>query len=229
MRVEVDMKPVPSLKVKKWADFHGNYAASSVSGICPKCHQKVLFALSQHNSDAVRDTIASTAICPDCDKKVHFWTVKPRNARRNDNGTVYMHPTAPDYHESKDFGVELSDALKKSYHSTVDSYNSQNFIATAVGCRRTLEGLFKFLLGAAGQSLSLAAAIEEATKTTDFAKPLTSLAHSIRHGGNLAAHFDDNKEPTKEMARAMVELLEQILITRTRIRRRRSSWRNRSG
>lgn len=58
----------------------------------------------------------------------------------------------------------------------------------------------------------MAEVIDKAAKTVDLAKPLRDLSHAIRHGGNLSAHFDQEKEPNHEMARMMVELLE-FLIT----------------
>lgn len=44
-----------------------------------------------------------------------------------------------------------------------------------------------------------------------MAEPLGKLAHAIRDGGNLGAHFDMEKEPTEEMAKHMVELLNYLI------------------
>ena len=45
----------------------------------------------------------------------------------------------------------------------------------------------------------------------DLAAPLKSLSHAIRDGGNLGAHFDEEREPTEELARQMVELLDYLI------------------
>ena len=83
--------------------------------------------------------------------------------------------------------------------------------ATAVCCRRTLEGLFKYLLNTPNSQKPLAKLIEDAPAQLDLAKPLTNLSHAIRTGGNLGAHFSLDKEPSKEMAKSMVELLDYII------------------
>ena len=99
----------------------------------------------------------------------------------------------------------------RSYISTVDSYNSQNYPATAVGARRTLEGIFKFLVPVEDRSKNLFQLIELVTNQTTLAKPLTTLSHAIRDGGNLGAHFDPDAEPDEQMAKQMVELLSYLI------------------
>ena len=53
--------------------------------------------------------------------------------------------------------------------------------------------------------------INETAESSEIKEPLTKLAHAIRHGGNLGAHFDPSNEPDKEMAEAMVYLLEYLI------------------
>jgi hypothetical protein len=57
----------------------------------------------------------------------------------------------------------------------------------------------------------LARAIQKVQETKDLARPLTTLSHAIRQGGNLGAHFDEDREPTAELAQQMVELLEYLI------------------
>jgi hypothetical protein len=208
------MKQVPRSDVKSWLNQAGREGPRAISAVCPGCNAMVLFTLESHHYDEVRDTFASSAACPSCGAKSHFWTIAPTNRDTKNalyHGTVFMHPTAPDYHEALRFGEDVPEPLVRAYHSTVDAYNFRNFTATAVCCRRTLEGLFKYLLPEDKRGFNLARAIETARETLDLAKPLSSLFHAIRHGGNLGAHFDIDKEPTKRIAQFMVELLEYII------------------
>ncbi|WP_423814300.1 DUF4145 domain-containing protein [Pseudomonas viridiflava] len=101
--------------------------------------------------------------------------------------------------------------LQRSLKSTIDSLNAKNFPATAVGARRTLEGIFKYRVEASNRSKTLYQLIDLVKSSSDLAAPLETLSHAIRSGGNLGAHFDDENEPTEEMAGKMVELLDYLV------------------
>ena len=92
-----------------------------------------------------------------------------------------------------------------------DALNSSNFAATTVCARRTLEGIFKYLVPEKEQKKPLAQLIEHVKSNNDLAAPLQSLSHAIRDGGNLGAHFDMEKEPDAVIARQMVEFLEYLI------------------
>lgn len=77
--------------------------------------------------------------------------------------------------------------------------------------RRTLEGIFKYLVAQERRNAPLARLIEHVKEDKDLAAPLTSLSHAIRDGGNLGAHFDMEKEPNETLARQMVELLDYLI------------------
>jgi len=122
-----------------------------------------------------------------------------------------MHPSRVTVYVAEETTTDVPEKLMRSYLSTVDSYNSQNYPATAVGARRTLEGIFKFLVPVEDRSKNLFQLIELVTNQTTLAKPLTTLSHAIRDGGNLGAHFDPDSEPDEQMARQMVELLSYLI------------------
>jgi hypothetical protein len=105
----------------------------------------------------------------------------------------------------------VPEALYRSYTSTVEAYNSGNYVATAVCCRRTLEGLFQGLLPESGRGQSLARAIGAVADSVDLAEPIRNLANVLRQGGNLGAHFDAEKEPDEQMALQMLRLLENLI------------------
>lgn len=124
---------------------------------------------------------------------------------------VYMHPVAKNHYPSPEFAPNIPEALQRSLVSAIDAFNSRNYAATAVCARRTLEGIFKYLVSEEKRTAPLAKLIEHAKSDIDLAAPLTSLSHAIRDGGNLGAHFDMEKEPTDLIARQMVELLSYLI------------------
>lgn len=122
-----------------------------------------------------------------------------------------MFPQVSHFFQASSLSAEVPEALKRSFVSTVEAFNSRNFVATSVCCRRTLEGIIKYLLPEPEREGNLIKLIDKAASSLDLAAPLRSLSHAIRDGGNLGAHFDEEKEPTEEMARHMVELLDYLI------------------
>lgn len=201
--------------IKGWTDYSSFKIPNSISCHCPFCGSKVTFSLVNHNHDAHRSSCSSTAKCPHCDKSVHFFIMKPWNKSSTNKEHapegIYMYPAISTFRNPKDYKHYVSESLQKTYESALDSYNSKNYIATAVGCRRTLEGIFYFLLDEEDRKKNLHNSIEIAKKKIDWVAPLNSLAHMIRQGGNLGAHFDEEREPDENMAKSMIELLEYLM------------------
>jgi hypothetical protein len=111
----------------------------------------------------------------------------------------------------KDVDGAVSEPLYRAYVSAVDAFNSGNYVATSVCCRRTLEGLFQDLLPEDSRPKNLARAIQAVADSVDLAGPIRNLADVLRQGGNLGAHFDMEKEPDEVMAHRMLELLENLI------------------
>ena len=122
-----------------------------------------------------------------------------------------MYPGPGGWHKAIELTDNIPDRLQRAFTSTVESFNAKNYYATAVGCRRTLEGIFKYRLPAENQGNNLHNLIEQVRSSQDLAEPLNKLSHAIREGGNLGAHFDEELEPDHELARHMVELLEYFI------------------
>jgi len=74
-----------------------------------------------------------------------------------------------------------------------------------------LEGLFQGLLPEGKRVSNLAKAISEVAESVDLSAPIRNLANVLRHGGNLGAHFDMEKEPDQSMAFQMLTLLENLI------------------
>lgn len=201
-------------KVKKWNVYGGFYLPKSINHYCPYCDEKVVFIMETPNQDTKRDfSHIFSGECPACEKQVFFYIIRPKQHKPDGDcnpESIYMYPPVTHIRAPKDFSPFVNGPLQSSYESTLDSYNSKNFIATAVGCRRTLEGLFHYLLPEDKREKNLMRAIEKAKIEIDWSSPLNNLAHMIRQGGNIGAHFNEHKEPTEDVAKAMIDLLEYL-------------------
>lgn len=122
-----------------------------------------------------------------------------------------MFPAGKLRYATEQFPDEVPEALRRAFSSAASAFNSSNYVATAVCARRTLEGIFKYRLPESDRKGTLAQLIDRTMNSIDLAAPLASLSHAIRDGGNLGAHFDSDREPTEELARQMVELLNYLI------------------
>lgn len=208
------MQLVPASSVCGWRMVGKARAPTAVSTVCPHCGEKGIFTLINYSDDPTRLAIAATGQCPGCKRRVQFWAVRheqaPKDEKDNPAG-VYMYPPAKNYYASREFSPDIPEPLQRAFVSTIDAFNSRNYVATAMCARRTLEGIFKYLVAEEKRKSSLAKLIEDVTKELDMAAPLKSLSHAIRDGGNLVAHFDSEKEPSDLLARQMVELLDYLI------------------
>jgi hypothetical protein len=122
-----------------------------------------------------------------------------------------MYPAAKNHFALREFTPDIPEQLQRAFVSTVDVLNSRNYTATAVLAGRTLEGIFKLLAPDDMQRATLAKLIRHVSENRDLAAPLKSLAHAIRDGRNLGAHFHFKKEPGEDQARQMVQLLDYLI------------------
>ena len=209
------MKLIDDKKIKSWGTASNLRVATSLSAQCPFCAEKVIFALGIHSNDANRSSVASTGVCPGCNRAVHFWTIKSTidtdGNPRDREYDVFMYPASEFGYPHPKLPSDVPEPLQKALFSTIDSLNSQNFPATAVGARRTLEGIFKYRVEESKRHKSLYQLIDEVKNNVDLAAPLESLSHAIRAGGNLGAHFDAEYEPSEAQAKQMVELLDYLI------------------
>lgn len=208
------MQLVPASSVRGWGTVGNGKTPTSISTICPHCGEKALFALANQHDDTAQLTVASTARCPGCNRPVYFWAVRHEQKPKDDTNNpaaVYMYPVAKNHYPNPDFAPDIPEALQRAFVSTIDAFNSTNYAATAVCARRTLEGIFKYLVDEDKRNAPLAKLIENVKSSKDLAAPLTSLSHAIRDGGNLGSHFDMEKEPNEILARQMVELLDYLI------------------
>lgn len=202
------MRRITNPQVRKWTEVQRISTPHSFSTWCPHCNEKVTFTCVNHQHDKNRAAISSSANCPGCSNHVGVWSL---GSGGPESAEVYIHPNGGEPHAPKDVSSSISEPLYRSYTSTIDAYNSGNYVATAVCCRRTLEGLFQGLLPEGQRVSNLARAISSVAESVDLAEPIRNLANVLRHGGNLGAHFDMEKEPDEEMALQMLTLLENLI------------------
>lgn len=207
------MKSIAISSVKRWRTNQGVRLPSAISSSCPHCDAVVIFSLANASSSDPKGVFwISPSKCPSCDEDVTFASLEPaKKGFESDPAEICMHPSPISWRQQIAFTENVPEALQRAFSSTVDAYNSKNYVATAVCCRRTLEGIFKYRVEEEKRKLPLTKLIEEVRQSQDLAEPLNTLSHAIRAGGNLGAHFDEEAEPSHEMARHMVELLEYLI------------------
>lgn len=204
------MQLIPNQSVRSWASTTPRSPAA-LSSVCPHCGERVTFSIGRHYEDKPRSAVSGSSGCPNCQAVVHFWAVHNHRGAVGEPDAIYMHPPVRSFFQANSLSADVPEPLKRSFVSTVDAFNSRNFVATSVCCRRTLEGIIKYLLPEDKRKGNLIKLIDLAATTLDLAAPLRSLSHAIRDGGNLGAHFDEEKEPTEDLARQMVELLDYLI------------------
>ncbi len=202
------MRKITNNQVRKWTKVNNVAIPASFSAWCPHCSEKVTFNTINHLHDPQRACVSASCYCPGCSHHVSIWSL---GAHGPESAEVFIHPNTGEPHSPKDIALVISEPLYRSYTSTVDAYNSGNYAATAVCCRRTLEGIFQGLLPEGQQIHNLARAITEVAESVDLSEPIRNLADVLRQGGNIGAHFNMEKEPDEKMAFQMLTLLENII------------------
>lgn len=197
------MKKVDQKNVRGWTTGGSIKIPTSVNENCPFCHHVVNFGGMNSQHSTISRTTSLISSCHNCKKVVRFICIKDESSPEE----VYMFPSGGGLVTGVDIPDSVPEPLRRAYDSTLKSYNAGIYTATAVTGRRTLEGIFKYLLPRAEHGASLFRMIEMVTKANDLSSPLMKLAHAIRDGGNLGAHFDEEREPDADVARKIVELL----------------------
>lgn len=144
------MKELASNQIRASGKIGKVDVATSIAATCPFCGERVVFATAEFNHDPHRQSVSSHAPCANCGRLVYFWSVM--GVKDGDgNGPVtavhhYMFPVPSTGYPQPNLPANVPDALQRAFRSTIDSLNTRNFPATAVGARRTLEGIFKYLV-----------------------------------------------------------------------------------
>ena len=189
------------------------YHPASVNCACPECGREANFVFSGCKVDQQFWTLTHARPCSGCGYLVKFFGNYTKGEVGSDRHSLQLYVLAQNstYILKSDFSDHVAVPLDVSYRSAVDSFNAGNYPAAIVLGRRTLEGIFKFLLSEDKRGKSLSKLIDEVSDNTDLAAPLKRLSHAVRNGGNIGAHFDLEKEPNAEIAKMVVSLVHYLI------------------
>jgi hypothetical protein len=207
----LDLQSVPA-----WTVYQERWVPQSVDTSCPHCGRLVTFAQIGWIRVAQVGVFLSSINCPGCRKDVMFFVVHPGpagDASKKGCECLGMFP-APKGPRKETEGIDLvPQRIRKAYRETLSVFNAGVWPATATLARRTLEGIIGEFLGPEERKGTLEQQLKSLaeTKSNSLALPLITLSHSLRQGGNLGAHFDDEKDPDAEMAEAMLDLIEYLI------------------
>jgi len=104
--------------------------------------------------------------------------------------------------------------LHRAYLNALDTFNKGAIGVVPVAVGRALEGIVKTQLRGKNVELRgrmLGQLLTQLAEEVDLSVPLHELAGALRDGRNIGAHFDDELDPSAEMAEKMVDLLEVIV------------------
>lgn len=199
--------------IQSWAKDGAAYVPNSIAVRCPECGSMISFANLGWSVAAQSTTIAAQR-CPACRKRATFFLINHTGKAGTlaPEEELYIHKQPPGRAPLPEIlnSNEISDPIQRAYLSAINVYNSGEWAATAVLTRRLLEGLTKSLLPD-HSSLPLAKQVAKLPEVKDLTAPITTIADAIRKGGNLGAHFDLETEPDQNVAKLMVELVEELM------------------
>lgn len=209
------MFQVPQGRIARVRDTAQHAVPAAVDLVCPSCRRDVTFSLPQWTNHNLRG-LPVQGRCPRCAESTTFIRLGGK-AR----GEMRLYVDAEPVEREQLNGLEAIPAekfppkLKKTYASALRALGNDDPGAVAVHCRKVLEGITSQLLASEPSPPKvLAQRLEILAKehSSSLAQPLLDLSKSLKDGGNLGAHFDDEEDTSRDDAEHMVELLD-ILIT----------------
>ena len=208
------MRILAPATVTEWVGFQAFWVPRSLDTVCPHCKRAVNLALERQDYDPARKTVGANARCSGCGQSVSIWIVEPGAANDTSKKGAQCIAIFPGTQASR-APIEGSDLipeeLRHAYNEAVQVYNAGVWAATLTLCRRTLEGIVLHLNNqGGGGKQNLAQMLRELPQQIDLGKPITSLANSVRLGGNIGAHYTEN-HPSQLLATTMLDLLEYLL------------------
>jgi hypothetical protein len=186
---------------------------SSVDWFCPHCGRNVNYSLTWSIARESRELFCHS-VCAGCRGMATFLYLGFKESTDNPKeGELFIHP-APKTREPL-VGINDSEnfnlGLKNAYQSSINVFNVREWTATAVLCRRLLEGITMQILPDDKKKLPLARQLQELPNHINLQQPILILADALRKGGNLGAHFDLKKSPNENIAKLMMDLLDYLI------------------
>lgn len=200
--------------IVRWAEAEEGAVPGTVDTICPFCGLPMAFVLTNWSNAELVNTRYATSRCVSCGREPSFFWVGNPDESEDEAASLYVHP-APSMTRRPIEGLEDSKefemALRRAYASAINMYNAREWTGTVVVARRTLEDIAKMLVPPDVQKLHLSKQIEALRKSKDFAEPIVMLADGLRRSGNLGPYFDLEKEPDREIATLVLDLLTHLV------------------
>jgi hypothetical protein len=187
---------------------------SSVDWFCPHCHRNVNFKMNWSISSNINPVLFCTSTCSGCRKTsifIYVGFIESEITPKEGELFIYPEPHTRTPLSGIFDSEKFNDGLKRSYESAINVYNVGEWTATAVLCRRLLEGISMEILPEEKKKMALARQLQELPNHIDLQKPLLTLADALRKGGNLGAHFDLEKTPDENIATLMMDLLDYLI------------------
>ena len=209
------MQLIPDEAIPQWEQREDVRLPAAVDAICPFCGRRVAFGLSW-TGGLHRRAMSTESRCPACSETPVFLLVglRPLEAGGEaQGGQLYMYPAAAVREPIAGLSevANLPDPVKRAYVSAIATYNSREWAATALACRRTLEGITRTLLGNVPPRQSLARQLEALPQRVNLGRPVIALAQALKEGGDLGAHFELEREPNELVATMMIDLLDDLI------------------
>lgn len=182
---------------------NGLFWASALNINCHACGTLATISFGDHAIDDMRKMVTTSGKCPRCRVITTQISIPGRNE-------IFTHPSYAKARKAIDEGNFPNEALKRAYESVIKTYNIGEYISAAASCRRALEGILKSMVAADKKNLALNSLIQEITKL-NTQRHLVEISHALRKYGNMAAHFEENREPNKEDVEGMIDLFEFLI------------------
>lgn len=206
------MYEVPDSAFSRWGKKYEVVVPMAIDMVCPQCRNRLTFTPANWDQHEVQGKPKAVR-CPRCSELVYFLrlggSVKGDvrvfvDAERPDRAPLAGLHAVPD--------SVLSPIVKREYEEALSVFSIGAANATAITCRRVLEGVAKSLLPEDGRKKNLYANIQAlAEQHETLSKPLVELSDVLRRGGNRGAHFSEDEITTIEGAAQLIELLEYLL------------------
>jgi hypothetical protein len=182
---------------------------------CGECKRKVpgkiLGDYQYHDAGVGPPTRITLLVCPRCQRPILIREEERWEDQWSPPEVLYPHDT-------EEANPELPDQLQAALREARLCYEAKAYTATAICCRRAIEGL----CANRGIKGTLAKALEQMKKTGVIDGNLFEWADGLRLAGNEAAHdvaADVSWEDARDLIQFTEALLEYVVVFRERFER----------
>lgn len=228
--LEEIMQKIFSEEIPNWRADGGYYVPKSIDTVCGFCSSVSNLVTSKARAHEPTSTVMMIGRCVRCSQESKVWVVGAKKANPNDisdtkdtqkfddSQEVWVSPKAP----LREVVIEDQNApprIFNAYKEAISCFNNGHWRATVTECARVLEGITKEKFPKAKEKETLYSTLqnlksnlEKQTSYLPLFEPILQLGNSLRLGRNASAYFDLEKDPDKEVAEEVLNLVEYIVI-----------------